>query len=369
MNLKFSTWFQTVRHEAWPFSHGKIHFCSPILTGFKGFNVGTSHLQGLQGRWLHIRAYGEQPRTKLKLGRTSHVSKIIQNSFNQKSIEKSSLVDFPIVDSEGCLYPFVYFTAWSPVVQYLCAQVHTKPSSLYNLVLFRPTNTSANNFLSSQCINIINNLGSLQKHGQRVEALAASPLPADQHDQILTLRHHAWHHFYCFLPTRGLTFWKPRATLVFSFKWTLLCSNYAIPEPLVRTRLEACVKVVLEIGKVEGQETILETTDSIQAVWREIMQNETNTATTGAFSLFHSEGMPKRQQWISQRQDENPVGLGFKGPFNKQHPVIQLPVLLTGILLWILEAWVVFRLQKGWSHGFTMDSKVIAGLIHNFDST
>lgn len=199
-------------------------------------------------------------------------------------------------------------------------------------------------------MKIFNNLGSLQKYGQRVEALTAWPLPADQHDQILTLRHHAWHHVYCFLPTRWLTFWKPRATLVFSFKWTLLCSNYAIPEPLARTRLDAChvwKLVFLEVGNVEGQETIFgnnrfysSSLDKSDSKFK-----QTNTATTDAFSLFHSEGMPKRQQWISQDKMKSSLawfGWVLKGPFNKQHPVKQLPVLLTGILFWILEAWVVF---------------------------
>lgn len=55
----------------------------PILTDLM---IGTSHLQGLQGRWLHIRAYGEQPR-KLKLGRTSRVQKSWKKSFQP---EKSS---------------------------------------------------------------------------------------------------------------------------------------------------------------------------------------------------------------------------------------------------------------------------------------
>ncbi len=47
------TWFQTARHPAWQFHMARHPFDGP-------FN-GTSHLQGLQGRWLHIRACGERP--------------------------------------------------------------------------------------------------------------------------------------------------------------------------------------------------------------------------------------------------------------------------------------------------------------------
>ncbi len=236
-----------------------------------------------------------------------------QNHLKSFQPEKSSLVGFAIVDADA------YLSTSPPEVRRcsICAvaQVLTKPSSLYNLVSFRPRKASlhvpTNNFLTSQCINIVNSLGSLQEYGQSVEALTASPLPADQHEQILTLRHHASHHCCQFLPTRWLTFWKTRATLVFSFKWTLLGSNYAIPEPLARTRLEASVKVRVswswECWRARnhlGKQPIL----SKQSGKKRCKISAKNTATTGAFSPFHSEGMPKRQKWISQRQDEVKFG-------------------------------------------------------------
>jgi len=45
VNLKFSTWFQTVRREAWPFSHGKIPIFFrffPILTGFNDWHLSSA---------------------------------------------------------------------------------------------------------------------------------------------------------------------------------------------------------------------------------------------------------------------------------------------------------------------------------------